>query len=136
MAQRRLSVRKIRDVLRLHHAARLGRRAISRSLKLAPTTVGEYLRRAEAAGLGWPLPEDLDESALEQRLFPPAPTLPLAERPVPVWEAVHRELKRGKGMRALPSFPWCLPYLGGITHTRISGSRQGQGEAAGRDERG
>ena len=98
MAQRRLSVRKIRDVLRLHHAAKLGRRAISRSLRLSPTTVGEYLRRAEAAGLGWPLLEDLDESALEQRLFPPAPTLPLAARPMPVWEAVHRELKATKGM--------------------------------------
>jgi transposase len=60
--------------------------------------VGEYLRRAEAAGLGWPLPEDLDESALEQRLFPPAPMLPLAARPVPVWEAVHRELKATQGM--------------------------------------
>ena len=91
-------MRKIRDVLRLHHAARLGQRAISRSLKLSPTTVGEYLRRAEAAGIGWPLPEDLDESVLEQRLFPPAPTLPLAARPVPVWEAVHRELKATTGM--------------------------------------
>jgi transposase len=91
-------VRKIRDVLRLHHAAGLGRRAISRSLRLSPTTVGEYLHRAEAAGLGWPLPEDLDESGLARRLFPPAPTLPLAARPVPVWEAVHRELKANKGM--------------------------------------
>jgi transposase len=60
--------------------------------------VGEYLCRAEAAGLSWPLPEDLDESALERRLFPPAPTLPLAARPVPVWEAVHQELKANKGM--------------------------------------
>jgi transposase len=56
---------------------------------------------AEAAGLGWPLPEDFDESALEQRLFPPAPTLPLEERPVPVWEAVHRELKARKDMSLL-----------------------------------
>jgi hypothetical protein len=91
-------VRKIRDVLQLHHVAKLGRRAISRSLRLSPTTVGEYLRRAEAAGLSWPLPEGLDESALEQRLFPPAPMLPLAARSVPVWEAVHRELKVTKGM--------------------------------------
>jgi hypothetical protein len=36
---------------------------------------------------------------------------------------------------ALPSFPWCLPYVGGVMRTRISGSRRGQGEAAERDVR-
>jgi transposase len=67
-------------------------------LRLSPTPGGEFLRRAEAAGLGWPLPEDLDESGLARRLFPPAPTPPLAERPVPVGEAVHRELQATQGM--------------------------------------
>jgi len=35
--------------------------------------VADYLRRAEVAGLSWPLPEGLDEEALERRLFPPQP---------------------------------------------------------------
>jgi transposase len=91
-------MRKIREVLRLHYAAGLGRRAISRSLRLSPATVGEYLRRAQAAGLGWPLPEALDESMLQRRIFPPPPAVPLQERPIPVWEEVHRELKATKGM--------------------------------------
>ena len=52
MANKRLSMRKIRDVLRLSQLGGLSRRAIARSLKISPTTAGECLRRAAAAGLG------------------------------------------------------------------------------------
>ena len=44
-------MRKIREVLRLHYAAQMSVRAIARSLKASPATVGEYLRRAEVQGL-------------------------------------------------------------------------------------
>ena len=67
MANRGLSMRKVREVLRLHYVAGLSGRAIARSLKLSPVTVKRYIRRAEEAGLGWPLPE---------------------------WSKVHRELRR------------------------------------------
>jgi transposase len=88
-------MRKIGEVLRLR-AAGFNVRDIARSAGTGKTTVYEYLARAEAAGLRWPLPPELDETALEARLFPP-PTAELAAgRPVPDWRAVHRELKRGK----------------------------------------
>ena len=48
--------------------------------------------RAEAAGLTWPLPEDMDDEALEARLFPPATAELARRRPVPDWREVHREL--------------------------------------------
>jgi transposase len=67
---------------------------IAHSCGIARSTVAEYLRRAEAAELTWPLPEGLDEAALERRLFPPSCTLPAASRPVPVWADIHREMKR------------------------------------------
>ena len=47
-------MRKIREVLRLYFAAALSIRAIARSLGMSPSTVGDYLRRAKVAGLGWP----------------------------------------------------------------------------------
>ena len=70
MAFKRLSMRKIHLVLRLFFEAGLSIRAISRSIGASPSTVGEYVRRAAAAGLSWPLPEGVDERSLEARLFP------------------------------------------------------------------
>ena len=51
-------MRKIKDVLRLRHEMGLGQRQIARSCAIAQATVVEYLKRAEAAGIGWPLPQD------------------------------------------------------------------------------
>lgn len=64
-------MRKIREVLRLKHEARLSDRDIAVAVGAARSTVQEYLRRARAAGLSWPLPADLDEAGLEVRLYPP-----------------------------------------------------------------
>ena len=66
---------------------------IARSLKVSPATVGKYIRRAEMQGLSWPLPEPLDDAALERRLFP-APVLSATQRPLPEWSEVHRELRQ------------------------------------------
>lgn len=86
-------MRKIGEVLRLH-AAGMSNRDVGISAGLGRATVAEYLARAEAAGLGWPLPADLDEAALEERLFP-KPTAELAaRRPIPDWLQVQKELKR------------------------------------------
>jgi len=61
MSQERLPVRKIREVLRLHHEAGLSNRAIAQACRVSNSTVGEYLARAEKAGFGWPLPQELEE---------------------------------------------------------------------------
>ena len=95
MANKGLSMRKVREVLRLHHVAGLSGRAIARSLKLSPVTVTRYIRRAEEAGLSWPLPGSLDDAQLERRLLPGAASMPGETRfPVPEWSTVHRELRR------------------------------------------
>jgi len=85
-------MRKIREVLRLHHDAGMGIRAISRSLKASPSTVRESLVRAKLQGLTWPLPESLDEAALLQRLYP-MPRTNSRRLPPPQWSKVHRELR-------------------------------------------
>ena len=96
MPQERLPLRKIREVIRLHHETDLSNRAIARACRISNSTVGEYLARAEQAGLGWPLPGDLDEASLYRRLFPEKAEESQPKRPLPKWEDVHRELsKRG-----------------------------------------
>ncbi len=87
-------MRKITEVLRLK-AAGMSSRDIAASVGAGKTTIYEYLVRAEAAGVAWPLPDGLDEAALDAKLFPPPTAELAARRPVPEWREVHRELKRG-----------------------------------------
>jgi transposase len=62
---------------------------------MARSTVGEYLKRAEAAGLTWGQVESLSDGALEEKLFPSPPQVKASERPLPDWALIQREL-RGK----------------------------------------
>jgi transposase len=94
MPAERLSMRQIREVLRLCFESRLPQRAVARSLGLGQGTVSGYLSRARATGIAWPLPEDLDDARLEALLFPPPSGIPADQRPMPDWGWVHRELRR------------------------------------------
>ena len=94
MPAERMSMRQIREVLRLRFASELPQRAIANSLGLSQGAVSSYLSRARAAGVSWPLAEDLDDVQLEALLFPPPPALAADQRPVPDWAWVHRELRR------------------------------------------
>ena len=74
MPAERVSMRQIREALRLRFASELPQRAIAKSLGLSQGAVSGYLSRARAAGIVWPLPEDLDDAQLEALLFPqPSP---------------------------------------------------------------
>jgi hypothetical protein len=94
MPGERLSMRKIREVLRLRFAHGLSQRAIGHSLRLSTGAVNTYLGRARLAGLEWPLPDGLDDAQLEALLYPPPPAVATERRPVPDWAVVHRELRR------------------------------------------
>ena len=94
MPGERLSMRKIREVLRLRLGQGLPQRAVAQSLRLSQGAVHGYIVRARRAGLGWPLPEGLDDIQLEALLFPPPSSVAAEQRPVPDWAVVHRELRR------------------------------------------
>jgi hypothetical protein len=91
MPGERLSMRKIRELLRLRWEQHLSQRVIGQSLRLSQAAVSEYLSRARRADLTWPLADGLDDARLEALLFPPAPNVPTEQRPVPDWALVHRE---------------------------------------------
>ena len=93
MAMKRLTMRKLKEILRLHHASGLSRRSVAAALNIAYGTVVNYLNRAQAANLSWPLPDDLDDDSLSRLLFRRAPTGP--RRFVePDCVMMHQELKR------------------------------------------
>ena len=87
-------MRKLREVLRLKYDSQLPQRAIAQACRLGLGTVTLYLQRANAAGLTWPLPEDLDDAALEARLFTRPTYAPARDRVRPDWQALHQELKK------------------------------------------
>jgi transposase len=92
MAAERLSMRKIKEFLRLQ-AAGHSNRSIARSLGISHSTARQYRQRVEAAGLSWPLFPALTDSALEALLFPKAPPH-LPDRAVPEWSEIHAELRK------------------------------------------
>ena len=93
MAKKRLLMRKLREILRLKYEVKLPHRVIGRACGIGAGTVSMYVQRAKREGLSWPLPEALDDDALENRLFR-EPFHERVARPAPDCEAIHRELKR------------------------------------------
>jgi transposase len=88
-------MRCVREILRLKHDCGASDRAIARSTGLARSTVSEYVARAAAAGLGWPLPATLTNAALEALLFAKTGSTPGVRRKAePDWPSIHRELRR------------------------------------------
>lgn len=85
-------MRMIKEVLRLHHSSGLSQKQISKALGCSRGAVAEYLHRAQAAGLDWPLPDELDDAQIERRLFPPV--APAKSRPLPDYNYIHGELKK------------------------------------------
>lgn len=86
-------MRKIREILRLKWELGLGLRDIARSISASHSTVLGLIHRAEAAGLSWPLPPDLDDTKLEGLLYPGDPGQG-KQRPEPDWQHLHEEMRR------------------------------------------
>jgi len=76
-------MRQLREMLRLKQEVGLTHRAIADACGVASSTVSLYLERAATAGLAWPVPADLDDAALEARLFTRAFRSPGTVRPIP-----------------------------------------------------
>jgi transposase len=105
MAKARLSMRKIREVLRLKFDCALSGHQIAHSCQISRSTVADYLHRLETAGLSWPLPEDLSEEDLDKKLFPPGASDSCA-KPLPDFDYIYRELKAHKKFNLTLDLLW------------------------------
>jgi transposase len=88
-------MRKTKEVLRLRFELGLGLRQIARSCSLGLGTIHEYLQRAKAVGIGWPLPEGWDEEKLESVLFGDAQSRTVdPSKAAPDFSAIHEQKQR------------------------------------------
>ena len=97
MPNRSLSMRKLREILRLKHDGGLKPGHIARSCGISPTTLYGYLKRQEADGIGWALPADWDEERLGAVLFPVEEARKRSAAQLPEMAEVRKQLGR-KGM--------------------------------------
>ena len=67
-------MREVREVLRLKFVGGVPTREIARRLGVAASTIRATLKRFEATGLSWPLPDEMTDAVLEARLFANAGT--------------------------------------------------------------
>ena len=96
-----LSMRFVREILRLHHEVRLSQRQIARALHLFQGMVSKYLAAARPARqVSWPLAGD-EDAALQARLFPAPPIVPPSRFAEPGWARCIPSL-RTKGRRGQP----------------------------------
>jgi len=96
MAKKRLPMRKIKEVFRLKYGCGLSDREIAQSCRIARSTVGTYLKRAEAAGLSWPQAAEISEAELEARLFLWGHSPAGERRPIPDCQYIYDELRDHK----------------------------------------
>ena len=110
MAQERLGVRSIREVLRLKWSLKRTDTEVAASIRCARSTVAECLRRASVAGLrDWAEIEKLDDATLEAKLYPRSVgrcVLPTDSRPIPEWSRIHAELKQRGNEKLTLSLLW------------------------------
>ena len=110
MAQDRLAMRNIREVLRLKLVLKRSDTEVAQSVRCARSTVAEYVSRAKGAGLEcWEKVEPLGDAELGSRLYPRSPGGSpdrVSNRPLPNWVDVHAELKRHKNINLTLSLVW------------------------------
>ena len=94
MAKDRLSMRKFKEVLRLKFNHNLTNRKIAKSCAMSHATVAKYLDLAKQAGITWPLPNDIDDSQLEQRIYQNVCRTPSDKSVMPSMQYLFKELKK------------------------------------------
>lgn len=115
MATEKVSMRKIKEVLRLHHE-KVSNREIARRLHISPGSVSNYLTRAKAAGLIWPLDNTWSEEEIYNILFPVENKK--TTHPLPDFSKVHQELKRKGVTLMLLWYEYQQQTPGGYSYSR------------------
>ena len=96
MSRKRTELRRIREILRLHHELEYSDREIARAFKMSHTTISKIRTAISGAGYSWPLPEEVDDNLL-QRICYPRDNHSTARKQQPNWENVWKQMQR-KGM--------------------------------------
>ena len=119
MPAERIGMRDAREIIRLKFSG-LSTHEIARRLGLARSTAREMLKRAETAGLVWPLPDDMNDEALEGALYASRRSKRGHRRVAePDWASVHRELKRKHVTLLILWDEYIVANPGGYSYSRF-----------------
>lgn len=89
----------LEEVLRMRHECGRSQREIARACGLSAGAVNQVLQRAARAGVGWPLPAELGEEGLQERLYgSPAGGRRDARRDALDFAGMHAQLSRRKSL--------------------------------------
>ena len=95
MSARPITVRKLKEILRLKYQAQMAHRQIALSLHISPSTVSYYLNRAAQLDItAWPLCERWDDVTLERAFLSTRAVSNTRHKPLPDWAVLHQELKQ------------------------------------------
>jgi transposase len=118
MVAEKLSMKKVREVLRLHHEG-MSYRAISQSTHIGLGSVSHYIQRAKNAGLSWPLPKSLNDEGLRRLLFPKEiGSNELEGNESLNFKKIHEELKRKGVTLLLLWYEYKVVYPQGYSYSR------------------
>ena len=93
MAKKRMKMKKVREIFRLHFDCKLSNQQIADAIRKSKGSVFNCLSRFREAGLEWPLPEQMSDSRLEERLYSES-SLNKNEVLKPDFKRIHQELSR------------------------------------------
>ncbi|HAT8127276.1 TPA: IS21 family transposase [Legionella pneumophila] len=121
MPAEKLSMRKIKEVLKLHYEG-VSNREIADRVRIGSGSVSRYLARAKAARLVWPLMEEWTEERIYKVLFPTINKN--SSHPVPDFVRIHKELKRKGVTLMLLWYEYQSQNPGGYSYSRYCGLYQ------------
>ena len=120
MPAERIEMRKLREIVRLLAVGGLSKREIAGRVGVAASTVREAAKKVSAAGLTWPLPEELSDVQLEALLYKNAGKKQGHRRiPEPDWAVIHRELKRKHVTLAILWEEYIAAHADGYRYSRF-----------------
>ena len=94
MSAKRITMRQLRELLRLRYEAKLSIRQINASTKISVGKVQSVLKQAQELQLDWPLPDNMDDRELAAKFYPQADTRISRKFQQPDWPKVQQELKQ------------------------------------------
>jgi transposase len=110
MATKRISMRQLREVLRLRLHAQLSLRQIRDSLKLSLGAIQKVISKADELSLTWDAIEKLNDQQLIQQFYSTPDTRQSSKFQLPDWIDLYQELKRKGTTKYLLWEEYCQQY--------------------------
>jgi len=93
MSNKRITMRQLRELLRLRYEGNLSIRQISGSTKISVGKIQSVLKRFENLDISWPLPSNLDDHSLALKFYPSSDPRCSKNKVEPNWPQIHQDLK-------------------------------------------